>query len=410
MKRDRTLYLLCGLAVVLAALVLWDRHRPSTDEAARNQQRLLPGFDRANATILVVERGGVTTELRHEAGGWWLANPHRRADDGAVESLLAVLEYGSLERRVPLDEKTRATTGLDHPRVVVRVEGHVLSIGADAPSGLGVYVRRDDERDAVVAEHRLVETADLDPRLWRSMKLTLTDPAVAHAISSGEWALERAHGWRVIRPAQLRAADAKVDALVQALERARAVREIAPPPHARADGLVLALDGTVQARLGGPCDAAGETLVARADGAWLCFRGSDLDLVRAPAATFYERRLFPLRLDDVRAIDAGPLSLRRDNGMWRIIAPPAAVGPASDEKVRAWLEPLLAADARAFSPAPVTAGVRVHLGTNDEDLSAVVADDRARRAGETLTLELAQPLAPSTDPASLREPRDLSAP
>lgn len=399
MKRDRTLVILTVVAAVLAALVLWDRHRPSTDEAARRREHLLPAFSRAAATTIDVERRGHVTHLRHEASGWWLAEPHRRADDDQVDALLAVLQYGEIERRVPVvDGKMRALLGLDHPRAVVRVEGHTLRVGADSPAR-GVYVQRDGEPDALVAEHRLVELADLDPRLWRSMRLTLANPAAAHSIASGEgWTLARRGGWRVVRPVDARANGAKVDALVQALSRARAVREIDPPAGTPPGGPALSLDGAVQAHRAGDCDVAGQARVARADGAWLCFRAADLDLVRTPAVTYYERRLFPMRLDDVVAADVGPLHLRRADGVWRIVAPAEAAGPARDEAVRAWLEPLLAAEAHGFSPAPVAGGVRVRLATRDDEVTATVAGSTARRAGDSVTLELAQPLSPSTDP------------
>ena len=411
MKRNRSLALLAAVAVVMAALVWWDRRRPSTEEAARQHERILPGFDRAAATEITVDRAGVTTQLRHEASGWWLVAPRRRADDGAVEALLAVLEEGQIERRLAVvDEPLRQRLGLAAPRARVHVAGRTLTIGGDDPSR-GVYLMRDGEPGALVAEHRLVETADLDPRLWRSMRLGLREPADAARLAYGEsWALERRGGWRVTRPVATRAADAKVDALVQSLSRARAVRELAAAPAGQGDGVALLIDGAVEARLGGACPgAATETLVARADGAWLCFRTTDLNLVRAPATTFYERRLFPLRLDDIVAADVGALHLRREQGSWRIVAPPGAVAPARDEAVRAWLEPLLAAEARSYATAPPGAGTRVRLATSAEELIATVDGARARRAGETVTLELVAAPPLSADPMPLRAAGDLGA-
>lgn len=394
MKRNRALAGLAAACALLAALIWWDRRLPSTDERARALDRLLPGFARAAADAVEVERRGATTRLRHQADGWWLAEPRRRADDAAVETLLAVLEYGQVERRIgDVDAALRHRLGLDAPRVVVRVAGHTLIVGGDDPAR-GVYVQRDAEPAALVAEHRLVEAADLDPRLWRSLRPTLREPAEARSIATTSWALERNAGWRVTRPVIARAADAKVDALVQALARARATAEVASAPPL-GESLLLSLDGAPQATVG-------KELVERADGARLRFAPADLGLLRAPASTFYERRLFPLRLDDIVAADVGPLELRRENGAWRIIAPPAAVGPARDEAVRAWLAPLLAAEAGSFSTAAVGEGTRVRLATHDDELAATVAGRRARRAGETVTLELGAPLSPSSDAAPLR--------
>jgi hypothetical protein len=163
-------------------------------------------------------------------------------------------------------------------------------------------------------------------------------------------------------------------------------------------------------------DGAGQALirqdlVARSDGACLQFRAADLNLVIAPAATYYERRLFPMRLDDIVAADLGPLSLRREAGAWRITAPLAAAGPASDEAVRAALEPLLAAQARGFSAAPPAAGaVKLRLATADDDITVAVAGDRARRTGETITLDLAAAPTITLDATRLRAAaRDLGA-
>lgn len=389
MKRQGSLLALGVAAAVVAALVWLDQRRPSTDESTRERQRIVPGFDRARATEVAIDRRGTVTTLRHEASGWWLVGPpRRRADDSAVESLLAVLEYGQIDRRVgAADAALRGELGLAPPRVVVRVAGHTLRIGGDDPSR-GVYVSRDDERDILVAEHRLVETADLDPRLWRSLRVTLRDPAEARSIATTRWTLTRAAGWRVTEPAIARAADAKVDALVQALERTRAVAE----NDARAPvagGVTLSLDGERQARLAG--DA-----VDRADGARLTVRASELDLVTAPPETYYERRLFPLRLDELVAIDVGALALRRDGGRWRVVAPASAAHDAADDKVRAFAEPLLAAEARSFSPAPAATSdahaTRVRLATRDDEVTAAVDGARAVRAGETLALDLAAPL------------------
>jgi hypothetical protein len=406
--RDRSLLLAAGGALLIGGLVLWDRGRPTTDDNSRARAELVPGFDRAAASELEIVRGDHTTRLRHEAGGWYTVAPRRRADDAAVEGLLAALQYGRIERRLgATDAATRHKLGLDQPRVIVRAAGHTLRLGHDAPAR-GLYVERDPEREPLVAEHRLIETADLDPSLWRSPQLTVVDPAAAARIAFGDWTVERHAGWRMVRPAVARGADAKIDGLVQSLARARARRSLdddATAAAAAGQGRALVLDDTIQARVAGPCPGApAETLVARADGAVLCFLSTELNLLRAPPVTFYERRLVPLRLDDVVAVDVGPLSLRRAEGRWRITAPAGASGAARDEAVRTWLAPLLAAEARAFATAaPGPGAVRIRLATRDDALVVTVAGNLARRDGETVTLDLGTPLVLSTDPLPLSE-------
>lgn len=375
MKRHRTLALLAGLAAIVAALIVADRHRPSTDEAARARDKLLPDLERAAVDAIDVD----AVSLRRRPDGWWMEPAHRCADDDAVENLLSTLRYASIERRV-------AKASASQPRVTIRVAGHLLALDGDDPGGR-LYVERDGER--LVVAHGLLEAAQ---RSWLSMRPTLSDLAAARAIETDAWRLERKNGWRVTRPAAARAAEAKVDALVSALSRARAVaveNEAKPAP-----AVTLSLDGVKQG-------AFGVDRVARADGVTLRFAAAELALVRAPATTFAERRLFPFRLDDVVAADAGALQLRRENGAWRVIAPPDAVGAAKDEAVRAWLEPLLAAEARGFGAETVGAGTRIRVATRDDEVVALVDGARARRAGEGVTLELAAPLAPSTDASRL---------
>jgi hypothetical protein len=407
MKRNRALVFLAAACAFVAALVLLDRHRPSTDDQARASERILPAFDRAAATEIAVERQGVTTLLRHQSDGWWQIEPRRRrADDAAVDTLLAVLEYGQVERRIAtVDGALAHTLGLDRPRVVVRVGGHTLAVGGDDPAR-GVYLRRDGEKGALVAEHRLVEAADLDPRLWMSMRLVLDDPAQASRIAWGDWSLgRRANCWLVEKPLVTRAAPAKIDALVQSLSRVRALREVPAPmteEGGQEGGVALKLDDVVEARVVGACsDAPNQSLVARADGAWLCVATSDLDLLRAPPTTYYERRLFPFRVDDVTSIAVGrTFELRRTDGVWRFTK---GGGVARDEAVRAWLEPLLAAEVRDFTAAPLHGvATEISIQTRDDGTGAFLAGAQARRVGDTVTLELAAPLSPSTDAATLR--------
>ena len=404
MKRQRTLFAFAAVAAVMAALVWWDRGRPSSDEQARSRDKLLPNFTRAAATEIGITRGDKVTELRHQADGWYVATPHRRADDNAVEALLGALEYGEISRRIAhVDAATRATLGLDHPRVVVRVAGHTLAIGGEAP-GRAIYVQRDAEPDALVADHRLVETADLDPALWRSQRLTLAEPSDAARVAYADWAADRHGGWRIVQPVVARADDAKVDALLQSLSRARARRELDVDGGGAGQGVALSLDGQLQARVLGACPGApSEVEVVRADGAVLCFAATDLNLLRAPRWSLFQHRLFPLRIDDLVAVDAGPLQLRRSEGRWTIAAPAAVAGPARDEAVRAWLEPILAAEARDFGAAAPLAGLRLRLATRDDDISADVAGVAARRGGESVTLALTTPLAPPVDGKQLRD-------
>jgi hypothetical protein len=396
-RRNATLIGLAVVLALLAGLALLDRTRPSSDQAAHTRRRILPDFVRAQAShIELARRDGRKVTLVHEATGWWLAEPRRRADDDAVEALLAVLEFGQVERRATVaDAEARKRFGLDPPLVTISVGAHVLRVGEDGPVH-GVYLLRDDDREVLVAEHRLVEVADRDPQLWLSLRVTLSDPLAARQLATDTWTLTRERGWRVTRPMSARASDGKVDALLQSLVRVRAQRATSLPAVRGVP--LLALDGTVEAWNAQPQQPAScQQLILRADQTQLCFARSDFDTLRAPVNTLYERHLFPLRLDDVRALDiavAGQeLALRREEGVWRIVAPRRESGPASDDKVRAIVRALVEAEARGFvSEAPRGALVRVRVASADDDVSAMLAAaggvGLGRREDETVTLEI----------------------
>ena len=194
----------------------------------------------------------------------------------------------------------------------MRVDGHTLRIGGDDPSR-GVYV-----------------SATTSPASSSPSAASSRPPISIRACGSRcALTLRRSRRGRAHR---LRRLDARARRRLarhaagrhprrrRQGRRARAVARCArapiaddPTPRRRvaATATPLALDGAAQARIA----------VRRAHGPRrsrrrraLCFRTSDFNLLFAPPTTFYERRLFPLRLDDVVAVDVGPLQLRREVG------------------------------------------------------------------------------------------------
>jgi hypothetical protein len=215
----------------------------------------------------------------------------------------------------------------------------------------------------------------------------------------------------------VRASATRVAQLLQSLSQLQASRESGggPVAGAGAGGLALAIDGRAQARIGdgaGGCRGAGELAVVRADGATLCFVKEALADLRAGEVRLRERRLFPLRLDEVNAIDvtrgAHRISLRRQSGIWRITMPIESAGVARDEAVRAWLQPLLAVEARGFAAVVPQSSVRVRLASSGEEIVADVAPSAARRGGESVSLQLAAPLSVEPDLTQLRAAPDAA--
>jgi len=360
---------LAALCVAIGGLVWWDHSRPSTDDARRAKTRLLPNFDSGAAEAIAIERGAATIRLRREGSGWWLVEPHRKAEQPSVDALLGALEFGMIERRVQADADLREKAGVSKPVVVLTVGKSRLAIGAEAP-GRGVYVARDGEPELLVAEHRLKELTDLAAENWISKRLTVSNSDDAHAIAIGPIALERgATDWRLTAPEQARASDAAVAALRKSLAEARATRLIAEG----AGTIPLRLDGKDEAQLGGDCPGhAGERIVSRADGAALCFDRKTLAALEVTPDALREKRPFPLELDAISVIDAEldgrAISLRRSEGVWRITAPLESAAVADDAQVRDWLKSVLAIEATAFAPPIARPRGRLHLDEIDARL------------------------------------------
>jgi hypothetical protein len=416
-KRGRALPLF-GAAAALVAAALWlDRGRPGTDEAQRERAALLPGFDATRAARVELRRGADGVTLVKEGGAWWVAAPHVRAETGRVESLLGALEGAAVERRVAADART---LGLEAPRVTLIVDGHRLRLGADDAAGRGVYLARDDEREALLVDRHLLETSDVASDAWRARRLCVDGVSGAVRLAWGPWALVRDAGgvWRLERPFAARATAAAVESLLGALDRASARRD-APAPLS--GGVPLVVDGREVAVIGGSGGGGcgdGERGVLRADGAALCFAAADLAQLEAPPATWREARLVPFAIDGVRAIEvrAGTraLKLERTGGAWRLVAPLDAAGPADDAAVREWLTELTALRADHFG-APATPIGRMRIATAADAVEATLADAGggaldALRPGEPEALHLAGARAAVLDAAPLRfRPRRIAA-
>lgn len=389
--------MLAALFVAMGGLVWWDRSRPSTDDAKRARTRLLPGFDSGAADSIAIERGGATIRLRREGNGWWLVEPHRKAEQTSVDALLGALEFGMLERRVKADAELRDKAGLSKPAIVLTVGNSRLAIGADAP-GRGVYVGRAGEPEVLVAEHRLKELTDVAAEDWISKRLTVGSSDDAHAIAIGPLTLERgASDWRVTAPEHARASDAAVSSLRKSLAEARAARLIAEG----AGTIPLRLDGRDEAQLGGGCPGhAGERLVARADGAVLCFDAKTLAALDVKPDALREKRPFPLELDAISVIDAEldgrAISLRRSEGVWRITAPLECAAIADDAAIRDWLKSVLAIEATGFQHAIAKPRGRLHLDEIDARLGDTTVqpkgDDGALVVGDVLLRLFREPL------------------
>jgi hypothetical protein len=134
MKRSTTVL---AVLLIVAGAALWaDRSCRGTDDVLRARTRLYPDFDRRRVAEITLDG--------------------KRLDGDRLEAVIAELDYGRLERRLPKN----ATLGLDPPRATLSVREisgavRTFTVGADAPGG--VYVARSGEEEAYVVQRRFYE-------------------------------------------------------------------------------------------------------------------------------------------------------------------------------------------------------------------------------------------------------------
>ncbi|HZS36373.1 MAG TPA: DUF4340 domain-containing protein [Polyangia bacterium] len=368
MRGWRALAVLVAIAAAVGALLWWDRGRPSTDDARAARARLAPGFERARAFAITIERGGEKTRLERADDGWWLTEPRRRADDDAVEQILGELEFGQVERRLYPDAAGRARMGLDAPRATITVGDWTARVGGDAPGGHAVYVARGGEREALVVERRLLEVIDRARDGFVSKRLAVGAVGGVRQFGAGAVLIKREpRGWRLTQPFRMAADDKRVEAWLAALDGARATRVIDPVPVQ--NGVAIQLDGDVEAALGPACPQHPlERVVLRSDGACLCFDDATLARLTPEPRDLVDARLVPLDVERVTRVTLeGPheLALERAAGEWRIVEPASAAGPADDAAVREWLASLAAARASGFESMSHQRLARLGLHTPD---------------------------------------------
>jgi hypothetical protein len=383
-----TIILLVAAAGLGAYVYFVERHSRTTEQVEADRAKLAPGFDRGAVTRLVVSRPG-QPELsleREKEKEWKLVTPRPgRADAAAVAELLSAVEF--LEFRAKVGDagaRSRAEYGLQPPKATIRLKAGakelVLSVGNDDATGQGAYAARGDEPTVYVVEKKFRELLDRDPDALRDRRLLAFDVGKVKQLRVGDAVLAKeGAAWYVTTPQKMRAADARVQELLRALETARATRFV---PDATPAGKVISVtdDATATVTVGGECPgAAGEVLAVRGvpEAASLCVAKADADRLTPPVDVLRDSRLLTVRPEDARKVTVDAqgkqLVLAREGTVWKVTAPAGAA--ADDEVVRKWLEDLGSYRALAVEPGdPAARG----LGGRGTITVAVEAADGVR--------------------------------
>jgi hypothetical protein len=358
MKPKTLLILALVVGALAAAVLLFERDLPSTDERAARGKKVVP-VEAAEMTALDIEWNGGTVRFERDPesaadpaptadGAAVPAAPERRwrmlepftaaADSGAVDGLVS--ELTAIEVNRDLDGAVRAEVGLEPPRGKVawrtpKASG-VLEIGGSVPAGREVVVASSTRAAPAVIADGVVARLEKAPGEWRSReaftvaradidRLTLTSPGAPPVVlaKSGETLA-------LASPIADVADREAVDQLLGDLTGLRIETFLDPPLTENSSAALAAPAGTIEIVAKGAAEplrielGGGEPLpgkrVVRAGGQAFVTTTRLLDAVTRAAEAWRSRnwtRFENWRIERVTIDDAlGRLVLERKDGKW----------------------------------------------------------------------------------------------
>ncbi len=172
--RENRLLILTVVVLALGAFIwFWERHQPTTEEAQKQAELVLPGLEKADVVRITIVKGTKRFELVKEDGEWRLEKPVAYPADGqAVDLLLSALKSLKIERRLDAGEVSLADWGLEKPEFTVTLAGSggrtwTLKVGQEEPLGNNRAVTLDGTA-VLLCPKWFVSDLDKDLDGWRS--------------------------------------------------------------------------------------------------------------------------------------------------------------------------------------------------------------------------------------------------
>ncbi|GAB4196446.1 MAG: hypothetical protein OHK0013_03620 [Sandaracinaceae bacterium] len=399
MSKRATLVLAVITAVMLAFIVVYERHTLSSGELESRRGRVLDRFVRPRVSRIALRRGDelIVSLVRDaeaeetldtfDVGTWHLTEPVTGdADPDAIDGVLQACESLSARRTLErVSDEDRRRFGLDAPRLVLTLhvadETQVVRVGADDEEAGATYVEVEGSGRVHLVGRDFFEALDHDTDHFRSKELFVDlvprdVQRIGWRLGETETRLERRDDrWVVTAPLEGWARRSTVDALIDVLVDARIARfvhdggeALVGSPRATVEVAIREREGeargterTRNARLvvGSACPAGeasegSETLAVRVDdGPIVCVPAGSLEALLDGDAPVRETRLLVVTEDQVERIEIGgssPIVLRREDGAWEIGEGEQA-RPADDEGVAEYLRALREQEAESFEPA-----------------------------------------------------------
>ena len=228
MKWKTTFVLLIVTAGVFAYLILVERNRLNTADAAREAQNVV-NLSREKINGIVIQNGDDKIDIRRKDDKWRLETPIKdQADASVVNNLLAEIENWQKEATISVkemeaDKSKLADFGLASPKLRLKLSGeNALSeiwFGKDAALEGRMYIRFANSKETFLVSQSVKKAIEKKPEDFRDRKLT--DLIMAQVVRvvlktpAGEMELQKTGDhWDIVKPLRTRADDQKISDLI----------------------------------------------------------------------------------------------------------------------------------------------------------------------------------------------------
>lgn len=405
----RKLLILTGIFLALLAfVVLWERHLPTSEEREKAKKRLLELEPKDVASLVVERPDQAKVELARKDGRWVLGGPRGGAADGVTaDSLVSDLARLDLlgETRTTFDPKEY---GLDAPKSKVTVtmkDGSTRSVlfGQAIPGTDATAAASEGRLGSVKFAPLAALTKPYDEYRSRSLVDVSTADIGRVTLARGPNRVvvaREAGGWRLEQPVKDLASSTFVDQLLADLAGVRATEfpAVGPadltriglsPPAAE---VVLEKGSDVVARLAfgaAKADAAGKVYASR-DGVVMVVDDRAQESLGKELSAFREAKLLPLDTWLVTRVVFESETLRAGaeklDGVWR------SAGREIDGRIAEdLLDRLSRAEVRHYVPAKELASMGLATVKKRRPVAAGSVEVLLEKAREPLRVEVFAP-------------------
>ncbi|MCW8984573.1 MAG: DUF4340 domain-containing protein [Thermoanaerobaculales bacterium] len=176
--KSRNLIILAVVVIAVGAyIMLFERHRPTSDEATKAAEKVLRDFERDDVVGIVIDRADARVRLEKHGEQWRLREPlDFPADASVVSSTLGSLANLTADRRLSTDEVDAADYGLEEPAAEITLKmsdgnERLVVVGDEMPLGSKRALRVDGGDEVMIASGWFVSDLEREVDDWRSREV-----------------------------------------------------------------------------------------------------------------------------------------------------------------------------------------------------------------------------------------------